>query len=151
MPGTSATHSAPPPPGAEPVRLLPGDGSAVRLRAVAGVAGAATGDDERAEIVAEDLDGRVLGRAGYARVYGPRAVVTLEVADGLWRGGLPEALLASLCRRAARAGISTLLARVGPRETQLRALLREHLGARVWASGEYVDVELSTAPPPSRA
>jgi hypothetical protein len=74
---------------------------------------------ERAAILAEDTTGARVGRAEYARVYGPRAVLAVDVEDRFWPLGLPEALVASLCGLAARHGISTLLARVGERDAAL--------------------------------
>jgi hypothetical protein len=119
------------------------DGTAVRLLAVA-----ASPDDERAELTAIDEDGRVVGRLVYARVYGPRAVVTLEVDDALWHLGLPHALLGRSCDRAARLRISTFLARVRASDVRLLALLRHEFAASESRHGQHVDVEFPTATPP---
>jgi GNAT superfamily N-acetyltransferase len=119
------------------------DGTVVRLRATAGVVAA----DERAAIAARDADGRAVGGASYARVYGPRAQLELDVDDAFWHRGLPEALLASACARAAAAGISTFLARVPSSDMRLLALLRQVFAARESRDGAYVDVEFSTSTP----
>jgi GNAT superfamily N-acetyltransferase len=119
------------------------DGTAVRLLAVAAVPG-----EERAELTAIDEDGRVVGRLVYARVYGPRAEVTLEVDDALWHLGLPHALLDRSCDRAARLGISTFLARVRASDLRLLALLRHEFAASESRDGQHVDVEFATATPP---
>ncbi|MGH2941632.1 MAG: hypothetical protein ACRDLN_02490 [Solirubrobacteraceae bacterium] len=106
--------------------------------------------DPGAEVVANDLDGRTVARAAYTRVYGPRAVITLDVDDPFWHRGLPETLLADLCLRAARAGISTFLARARASDVRLLAMLRREFSARESRDGQYVDIELSTVrPPPS--
>ena len=103
--------------------------------------------DEFACLLAEDAAGLPVGRASYRRVYGPRAVLELHVGEELWHSGLPELLIASLCLHAARAGITTLLARVPARDMALLALLREEFAARETRDGAHVDVELSTAGP----
>jgi GNAT superfamily N-acetyltransferase len=121
------------------------DGTAVSLRAFGRDRDAAALDDERAEIAAEDADGRTVGRVVYARVYGPRAEVALKVDDGFWHRGLPEALLERICARAACLGISTFLVRVRASDVRLLALLRHEFGARESRDGRHVDVEFSTA------
>lgn len=125
-------------PGRE-VRL--GDGTTVWLHALEGAPPA-----EGAVIVAEDAAGMTMGRAGYVRVYGPRAELTLDVAVPLWNGGLPEALVAALCMLAARQGISTFLARI-PRadpEGGLRTLLVARFAARDERAGDRVDLAIAT-------
>lgn len=122
------------------------DGTAVWLRTIARDRGAAIPESERAEIEAVDADGRPAGRLTYARVYGPRAEVSLEVDDAFWHRGLSEALLDRSCRQAACLGISTFLACVRASEVRLLALLRENFAARESRNGQYVDVEFSTAP-----
>ena len=125
-------------PGAAVSRLWLRDGSAVLLRALASdVRG------ERVAVVADDASTRSVGRAAYTRIYGPRAVLTLEVEEPFWRLGLPEALLAKLCMRAAADGISTLLARVHGLDARVLALLRE-FGAREACAGDAVDLEIAT-------
>jgi GNAT superfamily N-acetyltransferase len=119
------------------------DGTAVRLHAVAAVPG-----DERAEIAAVDADGRIVGRVTYARVYGPRAEVALDVDAAFWHLGLPRALLDRSRDRAACLGISTFLARVPASDVRLLALLRHEFAASESRHGQHVDVEFSTAPPP---
>jgi hypothetical protein len=126
--------------GAPPFRLLLSDGSTVALRAHAfDVRG------ERAAIFAHDASGRTVGSAEYARIYGPRAELTLMVDERLWPVELPAVMLAILCRRAADEGITTLLARVHEGEPRLPALLREHFDARESPAGDAVDLAIATA------
>jgi hypothetical protein len=121
----------------EPHRLR--DGGTVWLRATAAPA------DDGAAIAAFDADGRTLGRAAYTRVYGPRADVAIELDDAFWHRGLAELLLATLCVRAACAGISTFLARVPASDLRLLALLRTEFFARGSRDGSHVGVEFPTA------
>lgn len=102
--------------------------------------------DERA-VAAFDADGRTLGRVEYRRVYGPRAVLTLDIDDAHWHRGLPEMLLADACEHAAADGISTFLMRARAGDVRLLALLREEFAAREVRDGRFaeVDVELATA------
>ena len=102
--------------------------------------------DERAEIFAEESRGLVVGRAAYTRVYGPRAALTLDVADAYWQPGLPAALLVILGQRAAAGGISTFLIRVPAPDDRLLALLTDGFGARISREGGAVAVELAVAP-----
>ena len=102
---------------------------------------------ERVALAVVDARDRTVGRASYERVYGPRAVVTLDVDDDLAHSELREVLLAALCVRAARCGITVLLARVPASDLQLLALLRERFHARETRDGRHVQVELRTAGP----
>lgn len=119
--------------------LVLGDGSSVRL-AVRGLDAAG----EWARILAGDATGRVVGRAAYARVYGPRAELTLVVDDAHWDRGLAHALLTTLRAHAAEHGIATLLVRVRPSDVRLLALLRRAGAVGETASGGRIDVELPT-------
>jgi GNAT superfamily N-acetyltransferase len=106
---------------------------------------AAVAGTDGAEIEAIDADGRLVGRLAFARVYGPRAEVVLEVDDAFWHRGLPQALLDRGCGRAACRGISTFLVRVQAADVRVLALLRQEFAARESRHGTYVDVEFSTA------
>lgn len=99
---------------------------------------------DRISVHAEDADGRTVGCASYARVYGPRAELELEIDDRSWPSGLPEVLVASICDVAAGHGIATLLVRARAAETRLRLLLSERFGARAVRAGESVDLEIAT-------
>ncbi|MEA2195193.1 MAG: hypothetical protein QOG42_1627, partial [Solirubrobacteraceae bacterium] len=99
---------------------------------------------ERAAIVAADATGRSVGHAAYERVYGPRAVLTLDVEDDYWPLGLPEALLFDLCRHAAGGGIAILIARVREPDARLLALLLGQFGAREAPAADGVDLEIAT-------
>lgn len=141
----SGTPSAPdpapalvPPEAAERARvaLRLSDGRPAWLRACA------NRPDEHAEIVAADADGRVVGRAEYRRVYGPRAVLTLTVDDELRCPGLAGAMIAAIASIAAAAEISTLLMRVPLSDDRLLALLADEFGARCRRDVSCVDVEL---------
>lgn len=123
-----------------PLRLR--DGTVVWVCARGGDGGVLADRDERAAIVAMDAAGVTVGRAAYARVYGPRATLEIEVDDGYWHRGLPELLLAGLCLRAARFGVSVLLARVCAADLRLIALLRWQFAARETRDGAHVDIEL---------
>jgi CBS domain-containing protein len=120
------------------------DGTPVSLWTTDRARGAATGADEHAAIFAA-AGARTVGRASYARLYGPRAEVTLEIDDDFWHRGLPELLLARLCAGAADAGISTFVIRARASDVLLLALLRERFAARGARDGAHVDLELSTA------
>jgi hypothetical protein len=122
-------------------RLRLRDGTAVTLR----TSEAGTAGDERATISAQ-AEGRTVGAVSYARVYGPRAVLTIELEDGFWHRGLPELLLTALCARAAQLGIATFLMRVPAGDVRLLALLRERCGARIGRDGAFVDVEFAVPP-----
>ena len=121
--------------------LVLADGSSVGL-AVRGLDTAG----EWARILAADAAGRVVGRAAYARVYGPRAELTLVVEDAYWDRGLADALLTALRAHAAEHGIATLLVRVRPSDVRLVALLRRAGAVGETARGGRVDVELPTGP-----
>jgi GNAT superfamily N-acetyltransferase len=101
--------------------------------------------EEGAEILVEDADRRVVGRAAYRRVYGPRAVLSLAAADRYWRLGLPEALLDEALRLAELGGISTLLLRTTASDARMLALLCDDRGApaRRDGDGDHVDIELA--------
>jgi GNAT superfamily N-acetyltransferase len=127
------------------VRLL--DGTTARLSAIDLDMGPGHAFDDRVVLIADDGCGRMIGRAAFGRVYGPRAVLELEVDPALWHFGLPAILLERLCARAARAGIVALIARVPAAQVELLALLRAEFGARGTCEGAYVDVEFSTSVP----
>lgn len=101
---------------------------------------------ERAEIVALGRDGCDLGRVGYRRIYGPRAVLTLAVDDESSSRGLAEALIAAVAATAAGAGIATLMIRVAASDERLLGMLARAFAARWRREGSHVDVELRTAP-----
>jgi hypothetical protein len=117
-----------------PVRLR--DGTPAWLRACADT------PEERAEIVAEDADGSVVGRAEYRRVYGLRAALTLTVDDELWCAGLAEAMIATISSIAAAAAISKLLMQVPLSDERMLVVLVDDFGARCRRDVSYVDVEL---------
>jgi hypothetical protein len=98
--------------------------------------------DERAEIAARDGDGRTVGRAGYRRVYGPRAVLTLEADDPLWAAGLPAVLLASAGRCADAGGITTFLIGVSSFDGRLLLLLSGGVLRPSPSRTAYLDIEL---------
>jgi GNAT superfamily N-acetyltransferase len=99
---------------------------------------------ERVAVVAEDLSGRPVGRAGYRRVYGPRAELTLDVDRRLWQQGLAEMLLLTVADLAAARGISTLLASLRGLEDRTRTLLVERFGAREMPAADPVGLEIAT-------
>lgn len=133
------------------LELVLHDAADVRLRAGDhDDAAAAAHDGDRAQVVALDAAGRAIGRVAYARVYGPRAVLTIDVDDAYWHRGLPEALLAELCSHACNLGISSFLAHVARADLRLLALLRANFAARERTpDGRYVEVEFATAPAPA--
>jgi hypothetical protein len=107
------------------------------------------GAGEPGAVAAEDRSGRRVAYGAYTPVYGPRAVLELDVDAAYWHGGLPELVLASLCADAAGRGIATFLARVAASDVRLLALLRAEFAARETRDGAFVDVELPTAVKPT--
>ncbi len=126
-------------PAGVPLRLR--DGLAVWLRSIE----AASASDERAEIVAEDAGGRVVGRVAYRRVYGLRAVLTLTVDETFWHCGLPEALIADIGPMAVAGGISRFLMRIPASDERLLRMLVDDFAARCSLDGSDADVELDAA------
>jgi len=122
------------------------DATAFELRLIDLERHAALSGDECAAVVAE-VDGRVCGHASYARVYGPRAVLLVEVDDAFWHHGLAGALLIALSCRAARLGITTFLVRVCANDIRLLALLRERFGAHGGRDGAHVALEFAVRAP----
>lgn len=127
------------------------DGTTVRLAAIDLDLSPCNALDERVVLIADDGRGRVIGRASFSRVYGPRAVLELEVDAALSHLGLPAMLVERLCARAGRAGVTTFVARVPAARVELLALLRGTFGARDVRDGAFVDVEFATSPTGSPA
>lgn len=101
---------------------------------------------DAAAVIAEDADRHVVGRAGYRRVYGPRADLTLDVPHGVRRRDLAAMLVCDLGARAAESGISTFLMRVRADDRALLALLHDDFGAISWNLDDgHVELELSVA------
>jgi len=132
----AAAPAAPDP--AAPARLRLRDGTAVTLHA----SDPAIAGDARATITGQ-ADGHAAGVVSYARVYGPRAVLWIEVEDAFWHRGLPERLLTALGSRAEQVGIATFLMRVPAGDIRLLALLCERFSARTRRDGGYVDLEFA--------
>jgi hypothetical protein len=135
---TPLTHNAGAAVAAVPARLRLRDGTPVTLQ----TSDAAIGGDDRATIAAQAED-HIAGEVSYARVYGPRAMLWIEVEDAFWHRGLPELLLTELCSRAAQLGIATFLVRVPAGDIRLLALLCERFAARSRRDGGHVDVEFA--------
>jgi hypothetical protein len=121
------------------------DGTTVRLSAIDLDLGPGHAFDDRVAVIADDGRGRVIGRASFRRVYGPRAVFALEVGPDMWHLGLPGILVERLCERAAQAGIAVFVARVPAAQLELLALLRASFAARQTRDGTHVDVEFATS------
>jgi GNAT superfamily N-acetyltransferase len=138
-------HALEPAPAGAPERVPLGDGTTARLSAIDLDMGPGNAFDDRVAVIADDACGRMIGRASFERVYGPRAVVELQVDPALWHLGLPAILLERLCARAALAGIVVFVARVPVARVELLALLRAEFGAREVCEGSHVDVEFSTS------
>jgi hypothetical protein len=125
--------------------------SGVALRVRGGLAvwlcstDAASAPDERAEIVAEDAGGCVVGRVAYRRVYGLRAVLTLTVEETFWQCGLPQALIVSIGPMAVTGGISRFLMRIPASDERLLRMLVDDFGARCRLDGCDADVELDAS------
>jgi hypothetical protein len=138
MTGATASRAEQPP--------LVGDATTLQLRTadLEGAAGAPDGD--RAAIAAV-VEGQVVGRASYTRVYGPRAELSLVIDDVHWYGGLPETLLAAISTHAAGFGITTFLMRLCAADVRLLALLREDFAARGRRDSAHVEIEFETSPP----
>jgi hypothetical protein len=120
------------------------DGSAVTVRLL-------TLDPrgDHVTVVATDARGQIAGRTGFARVYGPRAELSLALGEDFWCSGLAEVLVATLCRVAARQAISVLLLHLPASDARARSMLVEQFGAREVRSGDSADLELSTAIEPA--
>jgi GNAT superfamily N-acetyltransferase len=117
-------------------RLCLRDGTAVALR---------TSDDSERAAIAAQAEDRIAGEVSYARVYGPRAEVSIAIDDAFWHRGLPELLLSALGAHAARLGITTFLVRARAGDVRLLALLCERYAARACRDGAYVDLEFPVA------
>lgn len=120
------------------------DGTSIALRTIDVDRRGAFCGEEHAAIIAE-AGGRTVGRVGYTRAYGPRALLTLDADEAFWHRGLRELLLARLCARAACVGISTFVIRVRAADVRLVALLPAQFAARGTRDGGHVDLELPTA------
>jgi hypothetical protein len=142
VPGAPGTDAA--------ARLRLRDGTAVTLRTSDLARDPTIAGDERATITAQ-AEGHIAGKVSYTRVYGPRAVLCIEVEDAFWHRGLPELLLTALCARAARLGIATFLMRVGAADVRLLALLRERFDACARRDRGHVDLEFAVPAAPSPA
>jgi hypothetical protein len=104
---------------------------------------------DRVTVVAEDAGGRIVGRTGFTRVYGPRAELSLALGEDFWCSGLAEVLVATLCHVAAQQGISVLLLRLPASDERVGTILVEQFGAREVRAGDAADLELATALPPA--
>lgn len=124
------------------VRLSDGSAATVRLRMI-------DPHGDRATVVADDAAGRIAGRAGYRRVYGARAELTLALGDDVWSSGLSEVLVATLGQAAAQQGISRFLVRLPVDDERVRTLLVGRFGAREVRSADSADLELPTAVEPA--
>jgi len=120
-------------------RLTLPAGSPLRLCAAASAADAGA--------ITALLDGVVVGRVSYERVYGPRAQLSLDVDDAHWHCGLADTLLVAVSLLAARRGIARFLMRVGAADLQLLTLLREDFAAIERREDGEVAVEFTTSPP----
>lgn len=116
------------------------DGTEVALQTVDVQPHGAISGDQRAAVTARVGD-RVAGHVSYERVYGPRAVIRIDVDDAYWHRGLPELLLDALGARASALGITTFLIRADARDIRLIALLRNHFAARGERDGDDVRLE----------
>ena len=136
------THSVPEPAPAAPGggRAHGADGAMIELRTIELGRHPALAEDERIAVVAQ-VGGHVAGEASYQRIYGPRAVLSLDVDDALWHHGTPQLLIAALAERASLLGIATFLMRVRASNLRLLAMLREDFGARGRRDGGYVELE----------
>jgi GNAT superfamily N-acetyltransferase len=133
---------------ANPTEQLPAvrEDSPLQLRIAGPEGGAAAPDGDRAAIAAV-VEGQVVGRASYTRVYGPRAELSLVIDEAHWHLGLPETLLDAISTHAAGFGITTFLMRVSAADVRLLALLRQGFDARGRRESAHVEIEFETTPP----
>jgi GNAT superfamily N-acetyltransferase len=94
------------------------------LRAAAHWATHANGADQFA-LVALDDESRVVGHAAYARTYGPRAEVAVEVTDDMHHIGLGTHLVTWLAQVAEHDGIAHFVAEVLPDNGEMHAVFRD--------------------------
>lgn len=134
------THSAPAPAARGGDRAHGDDGGTIELRAIELARHPALPEDEHIAVVAQ-VGGHVAGQASYQRIYGPRAMLSLDVDDAFWRHGTPQLLIAALAERASLLGIGTFRMRVRASDLRLLAMLREDFGARGARDGGYVELE----------
>ncbi|MFP5362987.1 MAG: hypothetical protein ACLGI5_09690 [Thermoleophilia bacterium] len=107
-------------------------------------------EDERIAVVAR-VGGQVAGEASYQRIYGPRAVLSLDVDEAFWHLGTPQRLIAALGEQASLLGIATFLIRVRASDLRLLAMLREDFGARGRRDGGFVELQFPASGRSDRA
>lgn len=107
----------------------------------------ATGADGRNHLglVALDHAGRMVGHAACCRVYGHRAEVAVEIADGARHQGLATSLIAELARRAEALGIRAFIAEVLPENHEMLAVFHDGFDATQSVRAGEVDIEFPTS------
>jgi GNAT superfamily N-acetyltransferase len=117
---------------------------ALDLEAAARWAADADGMD-RIGLIAIDSQGRIVGHAVCARLYGRRGEVAVEVAEDHRHLGLASLLLRQVAHDAERQGIRTLVAEVLPDNHEMLAVFHDEFQAGQRASKGEVDVEFPSA------
>ncbi len=93
-------------------------------------------------LVATTPDGRLVGHAALIPMDDARAEVCFEVAASSRHQGIAGRLLTELDRRAARRGLTTLVAEVLPENADMLAVMREHGPCRERREDGVVEVTL---------
>lgn len=145
------THSGPEPAPTRGGDRAHGDDDAMtELRRIELARHPALPEDERIAVVAR-VGGQVAGEASYQRIYGPRAVLSLDVDEAFWHLGTPQRLIAALGEQASLLGIATFLIRVRASDLRLLAMLREDFGARGRRDGGFVELQFPASGRSGRA
>lgn len=118
--------------------------AACDLGAAACWAAGADGEDQFG-LVALDGELRVVGHAAYARLYGPRAEVAVEVADDMHRLGLGTQLITWLARVAEQHGITHFVADVLAENGEMLAVFHDGFAPIQRRASGVIEIDFPTA------
>jgi GNAT superfamily N-acetyltransferase len=113
---------------------------AVAMDPAPAVAWAGASNPDCGRVVATTADGRIVGHAMLARLYGARAEVTLDVAEDHRRGALAGELIDRLAEVARTMGIRAFIAAALPENADMLAVLGERFPMRERRDGGVVEV-----------
>jgi L-amino acid N-acyltransferase YncA len=119
--------------------------AACDIDAAARWAASADGSDQIG-LVAIDRDGKIVGHATCARLYGPRGEVAVEVDENHRHLGLASILLRRLAHEAEHQGIRRLVAEVLPENHEMLSVFHDEFDASQHRTNGEIDIEF-----PSRA
>jgi L-amino acid N-acyltransferase YncA len=114
------------------------------LRAAAHWAPRANGRDQLG-LVALNAESHVVGHAAYARMYGPRAEVAVEVADDMHHVGLGTRLVTSMAQVAEQHGIAHFVAEVLPENGEMLAVFRDGFAPIQHRESGVIEIEFPSA------